>query len=446
MAWHGTQDWQGDDDGRPYRFPRPHQLPCLSLRERDRRWALAQQLIEAHDLAALLVYGEPELSWVPHFAADNYFTNDRTGGVVLIPRGDPPLALVPFHLVIGDHLEARRRGDSCWLEPGQFVTHAGSSAAGSGRGGAYIAACLRDHGLAGSRVGVIGLGAALFHPDGLIPSGTMQRLTETLPDAEFVPVDADFYARVRARSDEERQLLRWCARAGEQMCAAMIEATRAGVPETEVYAAGIAASLRAGTNNGGSVLVIGAQGQTVAWGPPIWTYRAQQPRVLNEGDIVMAELMPVYGMLETQQQLSIAIGDTHPDTDRAAAAARASYDAGVAAIRPGVTFGHVASQMQEPVEEAGGWNLTPLIHSLNPLDAVNRCGLSAADVPGLAAYGVVGSVATVGAGLVLEPGMSFALEPNCVLGRRRVNVGGTVIVTGDSCEELNRLPCDLQRV
>jgi hypothetical protein len=32
-------------------------FPRLSLREGDRRWALAQQLIETLDLAALLVYG-----------------------------------------------------------------------------------------------------------------------------------------------------------------------------------------------------------------------------------------------------------------------------------------------------------------------------------------------------------------------------------------------------
>jgi hypothetical protein len=121
-------------------------FPALSLKERDRRWALAQQLIAAHDLAALLVYGEPEGSWVPHFAADNYFTNDRTGGVVLIPRDQPPLILGPLHLMIGGHLEARRRGDECWLAPEQFVTHTGTIAAGGGRGGAFIVECLRAAG------------------------------------------------------------------------------------------------------------------------------------------------------------------------------------------------------------------------------------------------------------------------------------------------------------
>ncbi|MEU6564879.1 M24 family metallopeptidase [Nocardia nova] len=421
-------------------------FPTLSLAERDRRWALAQQLIDSRDLAALLVYGEPEGSGVPHRAADNYFTNDRTGSVVLIPRGHPPLLLAPVHLAIGGHYEAVRRGDDCWLEPAQFLTHTGDLAAGGARGGAWIAACLRERGLAASRIGVIGLGPAAFHPDGIMPANTWRRLAETVPDAEFTAVDAEFFTLTRLRSAEERQLLRWCATAGEQMCAAMIDAAGVGVPETEVYAAGIAASLRAGAHNSGSVLVLGAGGETVEWGPPDWTYRARPPRLLADGDVLLAELFPVYGLLETQQQLAIAIGATHPDTDRAADVARAGYDAGVAAIRPGVTFGRIAEVMYEPIRSAGGWNPTPLIHSLNPLDAFTHCRLSTADVPGISAYGAVGGVPTVGADLELRPGMVFALEPNCTFGRRRVNIGGTVLVTEHGAEELNVLPCDLHRV
>lgn len=421
-------------------------FPRLSLRERDRRWALAQRLIGMHDLAALLVYGEPEGSGVPHFAADNYFTNDRTGGIVLIPRDEPPLMFAPVHLSVGGHYEADRHGDDRWLEPGQFITHAGSLPAGAARGGAFIAACLREHGLATSRIGVIGLGAAGFHPDGIIPAGMWRQLTEQLPEAVLVPVDAEFITLTRCLSDEEQKLVRWCGRAGEDMCAAIIDATAVGVPENVPYAAGIAASLRAGAHNSGSVFVVAPDGESIEWGPPSWTYRAQPPRVLADGDVLLAELFPVYGMRETQQQLTIAIGQTHPDTERAAAAARAGYDAAIATIRPGVTFAEVTQAMFEPIEDVGGWNLTPLIHTLNPLDAFTRCGLFREHIPGIARYGPVGGVPTVGGHLVLEPGMTFALEPNCVFGRRRVNIGGTVIVTEDGVEEVNTLSNDVHRI
>lgn len=421
-------------------------FPRLSPRERDRRWALAQRLIRNRDLAALLVYGEPEGAGVPHFAADNYFTNDRTGGVVLIPRDEPPQLFAPVHLMVGGHYEALRRGDDHWLEPGQFITHAGDLPAGAARGGAFIAACLRERGLATSAIGVIGLGAAAFHPDGIIPAGTWRELTERLPAATLVPADAEFIALTRCLSDEERELVRWCGHAGEEMCAAIIDAMAAGVPENVPYAAGVAASLRTGAHNSGSVFVVAPGGESVEWGPPAWTYRAQPPRVLAEGDVVLAELFPVYGMRETQQQLTLAIGETHPDTDRAAAAARASYDAAIAVIRPGITFAEVVRAMYEPVEAAGGWNLTPLIHTLNPLDAFSACGLPGGQVPAIDRYGAVGGVPTVGGDLVLQAGMTFALEPNCVLGRRRVNVGGTVIVSENGVEEVNTLPRAMHRI
>jgi Xaa-Pro aminopeptidase len=52
----------------------------------------------------------------------------------------------------------------------------------------------------------------------------------------------------------------------------------------------------------------------------------------------------------------------------------------------------------------------------------------------------------VGGDLVLQAGMTFALEPNCVLGRRRVNVGGTVIVSENGVEEVNTLPRAMHRI
>lgn len=260
--------------------------------------------------------------------------------------------------MIGGHYEAARRGDDCWLELDQFITHSGSLPAGATRGGSFIAACLRERGLATSTIGVIGLGGAAFHPDGIIPAGTWRQLTERLPEATLVPVDAEFIALTRCLSDEERELVRWCGHAGEKMCAAIIDAMAAGVPDNVPYAAGIAASLQAGAHNSGSVFVVAPGGESVEWGPPSWTYRAQPPRVLADGDLVLAELFPVYGMLETQQQLTVAIGETHPETDRAVTAARASYHAAIATIRPGITFAEVVRVMTEPVKEAGGWNLT----------------------------------------------------------------------------------------
>jgi hypothetical protein len=41
---------------------------------------------------------------------------------------------------------------------------------------------------------------------------------------------------------------------------------------------------------------------------------------------------------------------------------------------------------------------------------------------------------------VLEEGMSLQLEPNACIGTRRVNIGGSVLVTDSGCEALNVIP------
>jgi Xaa-Pro aminopeptidase len=158
----------------------------------------------------------------------------------------------------------------------------------------------------------------------------------------------------------------------------------------------------------------------------------------------MLELFPVYGGYETQQQLTVAVGDVHPDTRRAADAARASYEAGLSLVKPGTTLGEVVEAMNEPQRQAGGWNLTPNIHTL-PLQAAGSHGFDPSVVE-MDAYVGVTLNPSLRPELVLAPGMVFAFEPNCVIGRRRVNLGGTVVLTDDGCRELNELPKQLWHV
>ena len=47
---------------------------------------------------------------------------------------------------------------------------------------------------------------------------------------------------------------------------------------------------------------------------------------------------------------------------------------------------------------------------------------------------------------VIEPGMVFAFEPNACWESHRVNIGGTVVVTEQGCEELNTIACHVTHV
>lgn len=99
-------------------------------------------------------------------------------------------------------------------------------------------------------------------------------------------------------------------------------------------------------------------------------YRPQAPRVLQDGDLIKAEMFSGFGMRSTQHQVTIAIGEVHEEFERAAVAARASYDAGLRVLRPGRRFSEVVDEMRKPLEAVGSVLALPLVHTLNPIDAI----------------------------------------------------------------------------
>jgi methionine aminopeptidase len=93
---------------------------------------------------------------------------------------------------------------------------------------------------------------------------------------------------------------------------------------------------------------------TVASGMPLWGYRTQAPRLLADGDVIYAEGLSPFGGLHTQHQATITVGDVHQDFCRASDVARQSYHAGLAAVRPGRTFGDVVEAMHAPPTQTTG--------------------------------------------------------------------------------------------
>ena len=411
-------------------------VPRYSLAERDRRWAIARKIMEEEQLKALIVFGSREGAFPAPYAMDTFFTNDRPGAIVVFPREGEPLALV-FALAVNDHMQAMDRGEDVWIRPENMF--------GGAPSGMALVNLLRGLGVELDRVGVLGLEAyPPFYFDGPMPYNTWKAVLDSFPEATFQPVGRRFVELTAARSDEELDVLRWSARVGERMCEAMLEATRPGATEADVYAAIVAACPR---NVGFTAeVLLGSGKELVGWGPPTWTYRPHAPRVIETGDIVMAEVFSSLGMLETQHQPSVAVGKVHPDFDRAADTAREAYDAGLEALRPGILFGEVVEAMEAPLRRVEGHNVHPLIHSINPYGLICGFGEGFAGLPGAGRYGLAAQVPTFGAEVELRAGMTFAFEPSCMFGKRFVNLGGTVVVGSDGPIELNRIATRLMRV
>ena len=411
-------------------------IPTYSEAEKKRRWKIANQIMEEEELDALVIYGDREGAFPASYAPDSYFTNERTGSIVIFPKNKGPISVVFLLTVIEDHIQENFGESKGWIKAENMYT---------GKMGSNVVEILEDNGLDKGSIGIIGLNPyPPFYFDGPMPYNTWQTMLEDLPEVKFKQVENKFFELTSVKSDEELAVLKWSANVGELMSQAMVDATRAGARENEIYAAAIAASAQ---NVGySSLILMGSGAEFIGWGPPRWTYRPEEPRVIQEGDVVLAEVFSSFGMLETQHQPAIAVGKVHPDFDKAASIARKSYDAGISTIREGVKFGDVVEAMKRPLRDVeGAWSVHPLIHSMNPFGLIGT-GDKMATLPEFKNYGKVLLIPGVGLDTVLKKGMTFAFEPNAAIGRRVVNIGGTVVVGENGAIELNELTNNLIRV
>ena len=413
----------------------PMPATTLSFAERDRRWNALRDFMAARALDCVVIFaGSGPLQ------CDNYYSNDQPG-TVIFPRRGEPLWLVWTTHVITSHLEQRERGEQPWI----------SQALLAGGGSRGIIEALRELGCERGSIGVVGTGGMpSLTPEGWVPFLTWQRITAALPDATFEEVGADLLRIQLVKSDEELALVRRAAEIGEAACQVMIDVTRPGVTEADIYGAVMGEVYRQGARGiEGLPLFIHSGRQSIGWGLPAWMTRGTPPRTIQDGDLVMSEHFPTFGGMQAQEQQCIAVGAVDPLNERLAEVARSSYEEGVKAAVPGARWTEVMEAMARPVREAGAWSLTPLAHNLNPLCATSRHSEGIEQqIPEIAAYhNVRGRGTDSNPDLVLEPGMTVELEPNASMGRSRVNLGGTVVVrAGGPAEELNNLPTRMRRV
>lgn len=403
-------------------------VPTYSMAERDRRWELARDFMDREGLDALLVFGEHEDAGPAPVSYDTWFTNSRPGTTVIFAKNRDPVSLVPAgELFIMDRLQYSDRGDVMWIPPENIRTSRGSHA---------IAETITELGIATGTIGVVGLDPfPPWHPEGIIPFTLWNHVLEQLPTVEFTPIGMEFMRLVMTMRQEEIAVVRHSAAIGDEMVRAMVAAARPGISESEVYAAGMNAAHTRGTVVPGMHFWSGPA--PVACGPPPWTYRPQAPRVLEDDDIISAEVFSHFGGRHTQHQVTIALGEVHDDVERAANVARAAYDAALRALRPGRKFGDVVEDVREPGTAADGWVFGPALHGLNPMIALSGFSSGVGGRPGAEAYPSFSDTPTIFGDMILEPGMSFALEPNYAFGRHLAYLGGTVIVGEQGAIELN---------
>ena len=394
--------------------------------ERERRWQRVRRFLERKGLSALVVmgsrHGEP---------LDAYLSHWVPGCIVIFPlEGEATLLapMIPEMLALTPETPDKERP---WIHDLR-----------AGARGAAIAAVLQEKGLERSSIGVVGLGSLRVDWEGWIPFRTWERVLSNLPRADFQDVTAEFAEVVLVKSPGELAHVRRAAQVLENASEEMLGAVRSGATELDVYAAIQNVLSRSGAFTPKFILRSGPD--NISWEDPPWFFGVGSPRVLNPGDIVQAEIFAWFGGLEAQVQMSVGIPPVSQVNLQCAQLARQAYEEGVRNLKPEIKFAEVVTAMEAVLDRPGVWQLTPLIHSMNPMRCVGPTGLRIETLPGIEAYGRVGSGRIRGGEVVLEPGMVFELEPNACIGRHRVNIGGTVIVTENGNEALNEIPCRMR--
>jgi len=399
------------------------QPPTLSLAERDRRWTIVRRLMRERGFDGMLVAG-----FRAREMYETYISDDYNEGCVIFPLEGEPVVITWAYLRVMRARWSQERGAKLWVDDYRVATS-----------GTAVAEVFREKRLAESKLGVVGLSSqAPTEIYGAIPANFWAELTAALPKANWEDVSEEFSHLMLVKSDEELAQVRYAARAAEAACKVIAEVAAPGVGEEVIFAEGTREMLRHGIGVRYPVIVMNTGPHTLSWGPPRWTTSGEAPRVLQRGDLVQAELMPLCGNQEIQVQMTVALDPIDETNRKCERVALASYAAGIKAIKPGMTFADLLAIMEEPLKSSGCWGYTPLLHSVGPHFLAGRTTVNQDQVKLDVRY--VGANAARQRRAVLQPGMVFAFEPNACIGNHRVNIGGTVIVTATGCEELNHIP------
>lgn len=386
--------------------------------------------MQKHDLDCLIVFG---LKGRERF--EGYLANDAIDGVVIFPLDGEPLHLTWTHHRITRRMASSMQDVQFWIDNLRVGPY-----------GPGIVAALNDMHLTHSRIGVVGLesrGAAEL--EGIVPYRTWSTVLAHLPQAQFFEVSSSFSELMLTKSAEELRLIEFAAGVGEKACQRMLEVTRPGVREAEIYAEIMHVLHSHSVMSVAPHLNMSVGLDDPGWAAPYWTYAGGESRKVQAIDLVQAEIFPCYAGIETQVQMSIAVGCVPQAIHDLHAVARRSYEAGLSVLRPGNRFSQLADAMAQPILDSQLYNMTPMIHSLSPGSFVGHIALNAALIPGNGKYGTFRLIPPTG-DFDLEPGMVFAFEPNACAGLQRVNIGGTVVVGENGPLELNSLPCHLRNV
>ncbi len=386
----------------------------FSPAEMARRYTLARELMDQHDLGALVVFGNSGVSrgnMANPFWLSNHL--DLHHCYLVVPA-DPDEETALYTGLTNHVPNAREVTDVPIVEWGTYDP------------AAVVAGRLRGLGIASGRVGLVGVNATFSMG---MPYAHHARLRDELPGLELVDVTGPYAGLRLVKSDEEVEWLRKGAALTDAGLLAVAEGARPGTSEIELVALGEAAYRPAG----GMPRIMFLR--SMAMDDPTGCLPAQNPsrRRLEAGDVVITEFSASYWGYTGQIQRPIFVGaEPAGEWRRMFDVAFDAYERIAATIGPGATEAEVI-RAGSVIGEAGYAIYDDLVHGygvdiMPPI--IDRACVS---------HWPWDDTRETPPGRTFEEGMAVVIQPNPITPDERMGLqlGELNVVRTDGAESLH---------
>ncbi|HEY4134642.1 MAG TPA: M24 family metallopeptidase [Alphaproteobacteria bacterium] len=388
-------------------------VPRPSLAERDRRHALIRQAMAKEGLD-VLVLSPNTARWGQMMADTRYVT--AIGGFAT-----EVLAVVPREGDITAYVYNRA---AWWAKEVDWVADVRD---GRNKWGENVVERVRELGLEKGRIGFSGLSGLARAPSGTITYDTVETVKAAFPGAEIVNATALMQEVRTCKSDEEVALLETSAGIVEKMIDVCVANARPGAVEKTIYGL-MTATLLANDGELPNFLLF-------ASGPNLKRSSfAPTSRVIESGDRIVNEIEAKYAGYGAQAVAPMVVGKPDPLYKEMVRLSGVCFEAILAAMKPGATFGDLQKVYAGVVAQEGKGRFTtgiPMMHARGLGD----------DGPALLRKSDVESFQNT----PLQKGMTFILKPRLIEvgGKERASLGDTVAVTANGAKRLGKRPLEL---
>lgn len=383
-------------------------IPQLSIQERDRRYKLVRAEMATRGIDVLLLPANTG-RWEQLQGDSRYLTS--IGGFAT-----EMFTVFPAQGEVTSYVFNRA---GWWQKAQNWVADVRD---GRNRWSQNAIERIKELALEKGTIGISGLAGLVRAPEGIIPYSSVKAIQEAFPQAKLVNATEMMQEARAVKSAEEVSFLERSAAIIEKAIEAMVQTANPGVSEKELYATVLHAML----SNGGELPTL----FFLSAGPGL-TNSSFVPTdyIIQKGDQIVNEIEAKYGGYAAQAVSPMVVGKPDAAYQAMVDVSRTCFDAVLAAMKPGVTFGTLFDTYTRTVEGADqgkySWS-HPMMHARGLGD----------DGPALMGDKDIERFSKI----ELKTGMTFILKPQVrpTQGKGRASIGDTVTVTETGARRLGK--------